>query len=613
MRRVHGRTMQGTGRHWRLPCLLFALAAAGAAMAEQARPPATEDGKVGTAHTRYRMVNLGSGPLSTLPNINAKGQVTFSLNPGPASRGYFYNGAIVQDIGTLGGAETLAIDLNDAGQVTGGSTIQAGNEHAFVWTAGGGMLDLGVLPGASNARAKAINRYGVVTGSSEGVPLFAPRAFRWSAVDGMENLGAFTAGLASFSTGDALNDAGLITGSSSTADFDRHAFAWTPATGMLDLGTAGGTESFVMAMSPAAHIAGIINLASGDQRAMSWTRATGMRNLGTLGGRTSVANDVNSKGQIVGLAYNKADEARAFAWTARQGMIDLNRRLRHAPPGLVVEHALAINDSGAIVATSNAGLVLLKPGHGHKGPHAAPPVLGPIAVPGVVKTGAPLHASVAWTDEDRVGTRSVSWSWGDGSGEQAGRVREANGVGSASASHNFAAPGIYPLKVTVLDRSRRSMAVSRSVVVTAPGGGTVAASGALLSPPGAFRHAPFQSGKATFSLIAPASASARAAGIPARLHFDLPGLSFRSDDVRVLGQQGAQRVFAGSGAMGRTGHYRFRLATTAGVAGAGGGRFALRIWHADPVTGADVLDYDNATVRSGPAASRVLEGGIVHE
>ncbi len=628
-------------------------AAAGAG----AQPTPAAASKTGAAATTYRVVNLGADPLSALPKINARGQVSFSLNPGAGSRGYFYNGKTVQDIGTLGGAETLAVDLNEAGQVTGGSFLARGSEHAFVWTAGGGMRDIGVLPQASNARAAAINRHGVVTGTSEAVPDFPPRAFRWSAAGGMEDLGAFTPGSGSFSSGTALNDAGVITGSSTTAELNGHAFAWTragglididtlqgldsigvavgagghvagnvirddsflyhaflwtPGAGMKDLGTAGGTETFVTAMSPGLQIAGIINLPDGTQRALSWTRSGGLRNLGTLGGTTSFALAINGKGQIVGLAENRAGEARAFAWTAQAGMVDLNKRLRNAPPGLVLDNAIAINDGGAIVATSNAGLVLLKPVNGSKSEPAGGPAVGPLALQGVARAGAPLHATVAFVDEDRAGTRSVSWSWGDGSGAQAGRMAAADGAGKASSSHSFAAPGVYRVAATVTDGSGRSTTVVRSVVVVAPSSGTVAGAGTIMSPPGALKQQPSHAGPVSFRLIAPSSAGARAGGMPARLLFELPGWNFRSDSIRLLGRQGAQHVFEGSGTVQGEGNYRFRLATDPGAAG-DEGRFGLKIWHTDPVSKAEVVDYDNGRAPTSETGSRLSTGSVVLE
>lgn len=667
MRRVQGSTRSVTKAAWRLPPLLFALAAAAAAAAApavaQQVAPAAGDPR-GPAHasvTTYRVVNLGSGQLSALPKINARGQVVFSTFPGPVSRGFFYDGAAVRDIGTLGGAETLALDLNNAGQVTGGSFLANGSEHAFFWSAGGGMLDLGVLPGAANSRATAINNLGVVTGTSEGVPSFFPRAFRWSRANGMENLGAFTSYLSSF--GNTLNDAGLITGTSDTPDNRRQAFVWTRggglididtlgsdysegiavgargevagsrldpvsglyraffwtrAGGMRDLGTAGGIESFVMAMSPNAQVAALVNRADGTQRAAYWTRAGGLRQLGTLGGPSSRVLELNNKGQLVGLADDATQTSRAFLWSARTGMLDLNRRLRHAPPGLVLDAALAINDSGAIVASSNAGLVLLKPGRGNSDGHA----VGPIEAPELVGVGTLVEASVAWVDPDRTGTRSIAWSWGDGSGG-ASRMREANGAGSASASHSYAAPGIYPVTATVVDRSGRSTVVGRTVVVTAPG--DIAGQGALLSPPGAQAHAPRHVGKARFSLLVPA---AGAGDLPAargqgRLRFDLPGLNLRSDDLRPVGRQGGRHVFEGSatngtaGASGASGasvaaaRYRVRLAATTGAPGARQDRFGLTVWRTDPATGTETVVYDN--LGSAQAGGALVEGRIAGE
>ncbi|MFC5478404.1 PKD domain-containing protein [Massilia suwonensis] len=378
---------------------------------------------------------------------------------------------------------------------------------------------------------------------------------------------------------------------------------------MVDIGTAGGTEAIVLAMTPGLHMAGFINFANRPQHAMSWTRATGTRDLGTLGGQGSRAFDVNASGQIVGFAENRAGGSRAFVWTARRGMLDLNRYLRHAPPGLVLDDAVAINDSGAIVATSNAGLVLLRPeqkcGCGH--------ALGPVVAPAVVKAGVPMGASMAFVDEDRVGTRSVTWSWGDGSAAQAGRVRESGSAGNADASHSFAAPGIYTVTVTVVDRRGRSSAVSHDVVVTAPSGGAVAGAGTLMSPAGAVAQAPLYAGKASFRLIAPRSMTAQAERVPAALQFDLPGLAFRSHAFRLLGRQGTQQVFEGSGTVGGTDGYRFRLSTSATVAGGGQGGFVLKIWHTDPGSRTDVVDYDNARAPSGTAAGRVIDGSIVLE
>ncbi|GAB3435965.1 PKD domain-containing protein [Massilia solisilvae] len=654
MQRVQDKLEPAASATWplfRLPVLLVALAAAGAAVAQQAQPYGTAESKTHPTHTTYRVINLYPAvTLASNPEINVKGQVSFSIGTGGGhSTTYVFDTRNVVNIGNLGGDEVVAVDLNDVGQVVGRATTASGVQHGFVWIGSAGIFDLSTIAGVGSSMATAINNHGVITGSYR---YGGDRAFRWSPPTGLEDLGTLAVGGYSFGT--ALNDADEIAGGASTADnrlhafvwtrsagmedidtlnsvgslpvavgakgevagnrfafpsdFSERAFLWTRATGMVDIGSAGGSP-IVLAMTPGLHMAGLINFVDRPQQAMSWTPATGTRNLGTLGGLGSVARGVNDRDQIVGFAQNKAGNPRAFIWTAQRGMRDLNKYLRHAPHGLVLDDAFAINDSGAIVASSNAGLVLLQPeqkcGCGH--------ALGPVVAPPVVKTGMPLQASVAFTDEDRVGTRSVTWSWGDGSAAQAGQVRESDSAGSAAASHRFAAPGIYTVTATVVDRTGRSTAVSHDVVVTAPSGGTVAGAGTLMSPAGAFAQAPRYAGKASFRLIAPTDTTAKAERVPAMLQFDLPGLDFRSQDLRLLGRQGTQQVFEGSGTAGGAGGYKFRLSTSAAVPGGEQGSFILKIWHTDPTSRKDVVDYDNAHGASGTAAGRVTNGSIVLE
>ncbi|MFC0253663.1 PKD domain-containing protein [Massilia consociata] len=654
MRRIDGNDVPGRRLGWWLPCLLSGVAIVGAASAQVQAPGAVEDGKTGSAPTTttYRVINLGSGALSSLPEMNDRGQVAFSLfTPETGERGYFYNGTSVQDIGSFGGG-THAVDVNNAGQVVGWSATPLGVDRAFIWSAGSGIRTLGGPAATAYSVATAINNAGVVIGIYSGSPL----AFRWSASEGLETLSARTPGAPGMSSATALNDAGLIAGIGRVGDppIGDHLFAWTRATGavdidtlgsvyalpaavsergeivgsflatrenpryraflwsrttgMLDLGTGRGVEAGLGAINDKGLAAGIINYADGTQRGSYWTRGTGLRDIGTFGGRFSRTHDVNNLGQIVGSADNRAGQDRAFVWTARTGLVDLNTRLRRAPAGLVLDDAVEISDNGAIVATSNAGLVLLQPGHGHKGGHA----VGPVTAPGLVKVGAPLHASVAFVDEDRTGTRSATWSWGDGSGAQAGRVRESNGTGSASASHSFSAPGIYTVGVTLVDRAGRSTTVRRTVVVYEPSAGVVAGTGAFISPQGALAKAPQRSGKATFSLLAPPS-SARAAAGAAQLHVDLPGLNLRSVAVKPLGLQGGRRHFEGSARVNGVDGYQFRLATGTGAPAAGGSTISLKVWHTDPVSKKEVVDYHNGRAQPNAAGSQIVEGSVSEE
>ena len=61
------------------------------------------------------------------------------------------------DLGTLGGTDSYAIAVNESGQVVGVSQAAGGAEHAFSWTAAGGMIDLGTLGGGSYSLPNAVN------------------------------------------------------------------------------------------------------------------------------------------------------------------------------------------------------------------------------------------------------------------------------------------------------------------------------------------------------------------------------------------------------------------------------------------------------------------------
>jgi probable HAF family extracellular repeat protein len=67
---------------------------------------------------------------------------------------------------TLGGRTTMALALNDLGQVVGHGQTKNGERHAFLYS-NGSLTNLGTLPGGHQSFAYGINNAGDVVGSAE--------------------------------------------------------------------------------------------------------------------------------------------------------------------------------------------------------------------------------------------------------------------------------------------------------------------------------------------------------------------------------------------------------------------------------------------------------------
>jgi RHS repeat-associated protein len=185
---------------------------------------------------------------------------------------------------------------------------------SLLGTARAQLIDLGTL-GGTNSAANAVSN-GQVVGDAN-TASGATHAFSWTQAGGMVDLGTLPGG--SLSTANAVSN-GQVVGSSGTASGAEHAFSWTQAGGMVDLGTLGGTNSFALAISNG-QVVGYTNTASGNYHAFSWTQGGGMVDLGTLGGAQSFGNAV-SNGVVVGSA-DGVSFSDAFSWTQGGKLVDL--------------------------------------------------------------------------------------------------------------------------------------------------------------------------------------------------------------------------------------------------------------------------------------------------
>jgi len=266
--------------------------------------------------------------VNAIPDPNTLADLTFNFVFSTNQlRAIVWQDRVMQDLGTLGGPDSLALLNNERGQVMGWSYISATKAGvcfplaigSFIWEKEKGMRDLGSLGGGTCTLASDLNKRGQVVGY--GVPAGDTflRAFLWE--DG------------------SIRDLG---------------------------GSLGGSSTGAFVVNDAGHAAGFAAVA-GDYfyHAALWKRIGQITDLGTIGSDPcSSAKAINAKGQVVGDSISlsncqtNGDASRAFLW--EDGVIfDLNALIPAGSP-LHLIHPQNINDRGEI-----AGLGVDASGHQH--------------------------------------------------------------------------------------------------------------------------------------------------------------------------------------------------------------------------------------------------------
>jgi len=284
-----------------------------------------------------RLTWLGTlgGARSLALGVSADGSVVvgWAYNAARQQRAFRWTAARgMQDLGTLGGGESAAWGVSaDSSVVVGWAQNAVGQKRAFRWTEAGGMEDLGTL-GGGESEATGVSADGsVVVGYARNA------VFCWTAARGMQDLGTL-GDYVSVALGVSADGSVVVgwaySGSEALLLFgfgQYHAFRWTEAGGMQNLGTLGGDHGWAWGVSAdGSVVVGWAHNAAGQKRAFRWTEAGGMEDLGTLGGDESWARGVSADGSVVvGWADNAAGQKRAFRWTEAGGIEDLNITYAH--------------------------------------------------------------------------------------------------------------------------------------------------------------------------------------------------------------------------------------------------------------------------------------------
>lgn len=242
--------------------------------------------------------------------------VALALLGGAASGAYAQTYSVER---LIAGASVEVRGVGPAGKVAGSAGL-----NAFLYD-GATVHNLGTLGGVQ-ATPIGINASDEIVGilGNRFVTPSPLRSFYWSPATGMLDIGSMHPAPGGRAVAQAINNAGQIVGASlpGVLPLNGRAFIWSLATGMVDLGGPVGSTSLASAINSAGHVVGAV-IVAGQQRAFLWTPAGGMVTLGTLGGTMSSATSINDAGQVVGVSTNAAGQNRAFLWTSASGMEDL--------------------------------------------------------------------------------------------------------------------------------------------------------------------------------------------------------------------------------------------------------------------------------------------------
>lgn len=327
--------------------IFVALATAAVAACDSVAPPAGPTGSAGSVAadvvasptdgaTQYEWIPLGflgQGVSSNARAINNHNQVVgFSyIAPGvSAYHAFLWDNGVMQDLGTLGGLNSLAIGINDAGQVVGYANTVDGGVHAFFWEQGT-MQDLGpVVAGAYPVSVHYIyiNERGQVVGNDpQGGAFFWDRgvikhlpmwAYDLNDHGQVVGLGGQNGALwqhdvltvLPLKRATAIDNSGGVLGTVGTG------FALWKGGRMEEIGVPWPrTGWFPKLLNERGHA-----VADGDAGTYAevWND-DGWQNIGSLGGGRTRPTAINTQGEITGGSWAPSGARHAFVW--REGIM----------------------------------------------------------------------------------------------------------------------------------------------------------------------------------------------------------------------------------------------------------------------------------------------------
>lgn len=297
--------------------------------------------------------DLPGGYDNSVPTaINSHGAVAGYSSAATGFHAFLFDSDLMTDLGEFpsGADYSVAWGMNDSSAVVGMSKTSS-RDLGFVWVSGV-MSSLGWPPFGYDSVARDINNAGQVVGytnsGSQAGHAFLRQGNNWI------DLGDLPGGYDQ-SGATAINENGEVAGYGATAT-GYHAVFWDSFGGIHDIGELpGGYESaFASGINDLGTVVGW-SLGSEGQAAFIWDATRGMRSLGDLAGgdNYSLARGINNVGTVVGYGITN-DGQRGFVWDEASGIRDLNVIVGDLQSWIIFE-AMAINNVGQIAAVASDG------------------------------------------------------------------------------------------------------------------------------------------------------------------------------------------------------------------------------------------------------------------
>jgi uncharacterized membrane protein len=235
-----------------------------------------------------------------------------------------------------------AFDISRDGNTLVGSRFNGVQERAVRWTAGGGIVELGQLPGAgSNAYSAAydVSADGsVIVGQADtntpfGLPILG---FRWTSATGMQALNDLPGGNV-LAQASAISADGQVTVGYAEGTNGVRAVRWMGSSATpQDMGLPQGLTGFTEARRVSGDGQVVVGVWGNgfENEAFRWTVSGGYELLGDFPGglRDSVATATNADGSVIVGTGNPGDDVpdEPFYWTRDRGLLPFSDVLTEA-------------------------------------------------------------------------------------------------------------------------------------------------------------------------------------------------------------------------------------------------------------------------------------------